>query len=129
LNKIDAITDRSYLDVLRAAHPNSVSVSARGRVGLDVLRRAVCDTLSRAFVDAEVETAVSNGKLLAYLNSHAIQCSRVYDDGRVVVHCRLPRQCVGQVLRLRGILRSPSDSAAHADETGGQALQTSIFAG
>jgi GTP-binding protein HflX len=112
LNKMDAVTDRSYVDVLRAGYPGAVSVSARSGAGLDALQRAVCDTLSQEFLVAEVETAASNGKLLAYLNAHAIQHSRVYDNGRVVVHCRLPRQCVGQVLRLRGAVGGAERPAA-----------------
>jgi GTP-binding protein HflX len=105
LNKTDAVRDRSYLDVLRATYPDAVAVSARTKAGIDALETTVVETLGRAFVEAEVETAASNGKLLAYLEAHAIQHSRVYEDSRVVVQCRLPRTCVGDVLRLRGICR------------------------
>ena len=110
LNKTDAVHDRSYLDVLRATHPDAVAMSARTGIGLDCLEIAVASTLSREFVDAEVETSATNGKLLAYLEAHAIQHSRVYEDSRVVVQCRLPRHSIGQVLRLRGTCRTNGDS-------------------
>ena len=106
LNKADRVRDRSYLDVLRAGYPNSVPISAKNGTGLDDLERAVTETLAREFVDGEVEASAGNGKLLAYLNSHAIEQSRMYDDGRLVLQCRLPRHCLGQVARLQGTWRT-----------------------
>jgi GTP-binding protein HflX len=105
LNKTDAVRDQSYLAVLRALDPNSVSISARANMGLEHLQRAVAEALAREYVHATVETSAGNGKLLAYLDAHAIPLSRVYDDGRVMWECRLPRQCIGHVSRLRGTVR------------------------
>ncbi len=110
LNKIDGISDRSYLDVLRAAFPQSVPISARAGTGMEDLGRAVGDAIAQSFLDVEIETATSHGKLLAYLGSHAIEQSRLYENGRVVIHCRLPRQCLAHVLRLRGAVRPASDA-------------------
>jgi len=106
LNKIDQIADRSLLDVLRAAHPEAVSISAKGRIGLVELQRAVADALAHEFIDTEVEVAAGNGKLLAYLKAHGIEHSRQYENGVVIMRCRLPRQCIGQVLRLHGVFRN-----------------------
>lgn len=91
-NKIDAVRDASLLDVLRAAHPQAVSVSALQRTGFDNLRHIVADRLGLGFVDARVETSVGNGRLLAYLEAHAEVKQKSYDDSRVTVDCRIPRR-------------------------------------
>jgi GTP-binding protein HflX len=114
LNKADRVRDRSYLDVLRARYSNSVPVSAKNGSGLDDLERAVTETLAGEFVDVEVQASAGNGKLLAYLKSHAIEQSRMYDDGRLFMHCRLPRHCLGQVVRLHGNWRTAGNGTAWA---------------
>ena len=70
LNKADAITDRSLLDVLRRKYENSISLSAKTGDGLDRLTEAVANRLSGGYVEAEIETGVGNGKLFAYLAEH-----------------------------------------------------------
>ena len=94
LNKVDRVPDRSYLDVLKAHHDESVAISAASGVGLDRLEQAVREALHEQALDAEVETGVENGRVLAYLAQHAQIRDRLYDDNRVSVHCRLPRRCV-----------------------------------
>jgi GTP-binding protein HflX len=94
LNKVDAVADRSRLDVLRARFPRAVSVSARRREGLDRLAAAVADRLSDGYVVAEVETGVGNGRLLAWLAEHAEISDRSYLDGRVKLQCRIPQRFV-----------------------------------
>ncbi len=71
LNKSDKVPDRSYLDVLKAHHAESVAISAAQGEGLDRLETAVREALSERALEAEVETEVSNGRVLAYLAQHA----------------------------------------------------------
>jgi GTP-binding protein HflX len=92
LNKIDALRDRSYLDVLRANHEPAVSVSAVERTGLEQLGRIVAERLGDGYVDATLETNVGNGRLLSYLAAHAEVVSQDYVDSRVTLQCRIPRR-------------------------------------
>lgn len=94
LNKADKVPDRSYLDVLRAHHAQSVAISAARREGLDDLERAVRDALHEQALDAEIETGVGDGRVLAYLARHADVRERTYHDDRVRLSCRLPRRCL-----------------------------------
>ncbi len=94
LNKSDRVPDRSYLDVLKAHHDDSVTISASSGEGLERLEQAVREALHERALDAEVETGVENGKVLAYLAQHAQIHNRVYDDNRVLLQCRLPRRCL-----------------------------------
>lgn len=95
LNKADSVPDRSYLDVLRAHHDESVSISAANGEGLDRLEHAVREALAERALETEVETSVANGRVLAYLRQHAQIHEQVYEDSRVLLHCRLPRRCLG----------------------------------
>lgn len=94
LNKIDAAADRSYVDVLRASCPNSVTVSAVQRVGLDRLTRAVADRLSDGYLQARIEASAGNGRLFSFLAEHADVTQTEYHDSRVTFNCRIPRRFV-----------------------------------
>jgi GTPase len=94
LNKSDRVPDRSYLDVLKAHHAESVAISAARGDGLDRLEEAVRAALFERALEAEVETGVANGRILAYLAQHAQIHQRTYDDDRVLLQCRLPRRCL-----------------------------------
>jgi GTP-binding protein HflX len=108
LNKVDRLVDRSYLDVLQKHHPRAIPLSARTGAGLDELREAVMTALSADFVDAEVELAVSNGRVLAYLAAHAEVYHQEFHDSRMLLRCNLPRHLVHHIrepdvnIRLRG---------------------------
>jgi GTP-binding protein HflX len=94
LNKADRVPDRSFLDVLRAHHRDSIAISAARSEGLDRLEQAVREALNEQALDAEVETGVENGRVLAYLAQHAQIHGRTYAADRVLLHCRLPRRCL-----------------------------------
>lgn len=94
LNKTDLVPDRSFLDVLKAHHEDSVCISAARGEGLDRLEQAVREVLHESALDAEVEAAVANGRVLAYLAQHAQIRNRTYNEDRVVLDCRLPRKCL-----------------------------------
>ncbi|HEV3256065.1 MAG TPA: GTPase HflX [Gemmataceae bacterium] len=97
LNKIDRLTDRSYLDVLLKRHPRAVAVSAATGHGLDGLREAVMGALSADFTDAEIETDAGNGRVLSYLAAHAEIYRQQFHDNRVTVRCFLPRHLLHHI--------------------------------
>jgi len=99
LNKVDRITDRTTLDVLRAQHSKSVAVSSLTGEGLEDLQEAVIEALAADFAEAEVITDASNGKVLAFLNAHAEIYRQEYrnDANTVVLRCHLPRHLVHHI--------------------------------
>jgi GTP-binding protein HflX len=97
LNKTDAVTDRSIIDVLRASHDPAVSVSAIEKTGLDQLARLVAERLGDGYVEATLETSVGNGRLLAYLAAHAEVVRKDYVDSRVTLLCRIPRRLLNKL--------------------------------
>ena len=87
-------SEQAAAQVLKAHHAESVSISAAQHDGLDRLEAAVRDALSDRALEAEIETGVENGRVLAYLAQHAQIHDRTYSDDRVRLHCHLPRRCL-----------------------------------
>jgi GTP-binding protein HflX len=106
LNKADRITDRSYLDVLMAHHDACVVISAARGEGLVRLEDAVCEALQVGALDAEIETGVSNGRVLAYLRRHARIREQLFSDGCVRMRCNLPRHCLGFLAEHGALVRA-----------------------
>ena len=114
LNKVDAVADRSAVDVLRVKHLDCVCVSARERSGLDMLESAIIARLGDGIVIAEIETSVANGKLFAFLSQCADVTDRVYDESnRVRITCRIDRRYLGK-LRSEGEIVTLRDTAGRA---------------
>ncbi len=97
LNKIDAVTDSSYLEALRLRYPNAVEISAKTRQNFNLLSQKVSEALTRNFRNIIVETDVGNGKLLAFLAAHGDVISKQFTEEKVVIHCRLPEKYVGAI--------------------------------
>lgn len=92
LNKVDAVENRSYVDILRASHPVAVTVSAVEGTGLQELANVVAERLSQGYLETTMETNVGNGRLFSYLAAHAEVTDREFNDSRVTFKCRIPRR-------------------------------------
>jgi len=103
LNKIDRAADVLEAEA-RAAGANDhglarlVCVSAKTGRGLEQLTQVVTSVLEEHFIEAHVEAASANGRLLSYLGEHAAILERTYLEGdRVRLRCHLPRALVRQI--------------------------------
>ncbi len=81
----------SLLHVLEKDHPRAVAISAGKKQGLDKLQDAVIEVLSADFVNAQIDAAAGNGRILAYLSAHADVYHQEFHDDRVTVRCYVPR--------------------------------------
>jgi len=119
LNKIDQIQNSHQLSKLTDRFPNAVPVSAVTGEGIQNLAIAVSDGLSRSFSDVEIETAVGNGKLVAYLSTHGEVVSRDYDNERLRIHCRIPTIHLGRIENdYEDVLIRPYDYSQDTPESG-----------
>jgi GTP-binding protein HflX len=91
LNKVDRVSDRSTLDLLRAHHPKSVAVSGATGEGLRDLADAVAGMLGSAVMRLAVTVPAGNGKLLAFLNANADIVRQEYQGENVRLLLLLPR--------------------------------------
>lgn len=114
LNKIDAVQDRSVVDILRAKYARSITVSARDGTGLAQLGELASELLSDGFVEVDLEASAGNGKLLAFLAEHANVLDRQYVDSTVVLKCRVSRNWLARLQSEAGIskitVHEPADS-------------------
>jgi 50S ribosomal subunit-associated GTPase HflX len=85
-------------------------VSAHTRQGLAELNQAVADRLDADLFHAHLEAEATNGKLLAWLKSHAREVSEEYRDNKVLITCQLDEEVLGQAQRL-GAIRLHGDPA------------------
>jgi GTP-binding protein HflX len=112
LNKIDRLPDRARVEGLLRRYPNAVPISARSGTGIGPLSQAVSEALSRAFRDVDVEFGIDNGRLMAYLAAHSEVLSKQFHATRVVVHCRIPQQCLGRISLDEAAIRPHRNGAA-----------------
>ena len=113
LNKIDAVQN-GQLDGILNRYPHAIPISARTGAGFKQLHASVSDALSRAFVDVIVETAVGNGRLLAYLAAHGEVISTQYGEEHVAVHCRIPAKHLGRINRDEATVRTASENGSRS---------------
>ena len=99
LNKCDAVTDLSQLNLLRPQGIETITVSARTGQGIDSLAEAVKQRLSRGNLEVEIETSATNGRLHSYLAQHAELLSQDYADSRMTYRCRIPRRYLDRIPR------------------------------
>jgi GTP-binding protein HflX len=97
LNKVDRVTDRSKLDLLRAHHPRSVAISAVTGEGLVDLREMVAGFLGSTVAPIRVSVPASNGKLLAFLNANADIVRQEYQGDAIELTAYLPRHLLRRV--------------------------------
>lgn len=97
LNKIDAVDDAVHLEALRNRYPNAIEISARSGQGMSDFAQRVSRAMSRDFHDVEIDMAVSNGRLLAYLAKYGEVLSKTYADDRMIVHCRISQRHLGPI--------------------------------
>ena len=97
LNKADAVEDRSLIDVVRASHPDTVTISAATGAGTEQLASEVANRLGQGYIHAEIETHVGNGRALAFVAQHADVIDRQYQDDQVRISCRIPQTFADQL--------------------------------
>ncbi len=100
LNKVDVLGDDSEIQLLRAAMPEAVEISAITGAGVLDLRERVIDRVRGRYARVMLEASSSNGKLLAYLSRHGHILDRQYEDGLVRLDVRVPTQELPRVLQM-----------------------------
>jgi GTP-binding protein HflX len=111
LNKVDRVTEPGVVENIIRDFPSAVPLSAHTGAGVSRLTNVVSEALSHNFLDVDIETDVSNGRLLAYLAQHGEVLSRTYAEDRVTVHCRIPRKFLTRVSGADVVIRHRAGGA------------------
>jgi GTP-binding protein HflX len=85
LNKVDTEEGAERFPVWRNLHPDAIPISAKTGQGLDKLHEAVIKAVRGTQVDATLECDETNGRLLAFLESHTRIHDRQFEGGRVTL--------------------------------------------
>jgi len=100
LNKVDRVEDPFHLDLAKRRCPGAVVTSAVRGYGLDALARAVTERLMGPEQEVTVRVSAADGRLLAWLDQHAIVLDRSAVDTTVVQTVRLPERLIGEIDRV-----------------------------
>jgi GTP-binding protein HflX len=115
LNKVDRMADPAELTKLTDRYPSAIPVSAVTGDGMDHLTRAVSEMLTVNFVDADVEMAIDNGRLAAFIAQHGEILSRTHHGERTTIHCRMPRKYLGRISENEATIRERTPAVALPD--------------
>lgn len=107
LNKVDAVRDRSLLDVLQSRYPQAISVSAVEQTGFEELSRAVAARLGRGYDEFSIETYPGHGKLMTFLKERAEILEETYPEDRYRVRCRVPHCFAWKLTQFDGVSLTP----------------------
>lgn len=99
LNKIDTEEGEEAFGEWRTLHPNAIPISARTGRGLGDLGDAVSAFIRTQHVEVTLEADVTNGRLLAFLESHCQIHERHFTDGRVRLEASVPRRTLAELAR------------------------------
>jgi len=99
LNKIDTEEGEERYPEWRALVPGSIPISAKTGLGLAELNEAVYKTVRGQQVEATLEADVTNGRLLAFIESHTRVQGREFVDSRVRLTVVLGKQTLAELSR------------------------------
>ncbi|MCX5683806.1 MAG: GTPase HflX, partial [Planctomycetota bacterium] len=99
LNKADLVTDPLRLDILTRARPGSIVTSAKTGLGLEELTRAVTERLAGEIREIVIRSADADGKMLSWIQHHAVVLDQQAIDGEIVTRVRLPARLIDEIPR------------------------------
>ena len=83
--------------------PGAIPISARQGTGLDALAEAVYGRVRGQQLEVTLEADVTDGRLLAFIESHTRVQGREFVDGRVRVRAVVGRQTLSELSRNPGV--------------------------
>ena len=99
LNKIDTDEGEAAFPVWRTLYVDALPISARSGVGLDKLAEAVFGQVRGQQVDVTLEADVTNGRLLAFIESHTRIHDRQFVNGRVQLKAIMGKRTLADLSR------------------------------
>jgi GTP-binding protein HflX len=102
LNKIDTEEGAKAYPFWRTLHPGALPISAKSGEGLDQLLAAVLGAVREQQMEVTLDADTTNGRLLAFLESHTNIQDRVYldgerDDGKVRIKAIMSKQTLADL--------------------------------
>ncbi len=99
-NKVDAINDKSRIEMVIHNHPGSILISAERGINVNNLKKNLIDVYEKHFVEQEIEIPNSNSKIIAQLYELSDVTSIKYLDDVAVIKFRANRSNQNKIMRL-----------------------------
>ncbi len=103
LNKIDTDAAFDAVPFWRTLYPSAIPISAKTGAGLADLHEAVYRELRGHQVDVTLETDVTNGRLISFIESNTRVHSRHFTDGRVQFKTIMGKSTLADLSRNEGV--------------------------
>jgi GTPase len=99
LNKVD-LADPAMLPFFIKRLPRSVPISAKSGAGVDQLREAIADELTKNDRPCRVSSPMSEGRFIAALEARASALTRKFKGQRLVIDMTISEDFLNQALRM-----------------------------
>jgi GTP-binding protein HflX len=99
LNKIDTPEGEQNFPEWRTLHPDAIPISAKTGKGIDGLHAAVQKEVSSQQIEATLEIDSTNGKLLAFIESHCQILDRQFDADRIKLRATMSKRVFSDLSR------------------------------
>jgi len=99
LNKIDTPEGDENFPEWRTLHPDAIPISAKSGKGIDRLYAAIQAHVNAQQVQAVLEADSSNGKLLAFIETHCQVRDRRYAGDRIILHATMSKRTLADLSR------------------------------
>jgi GTP-binding protein HflX len=119
LNKVDTDEGEERFPFWRTLHPGAIPISAKTGRGLDELVEAVIRAVRGQQLEVVLEADQTNGKLLAFIESHTRVHDRKYEDGRVVIRAVMGKQTLADLARNGQVEVKSAEPLGERDLTAG----------
>ena len=99
LNKTDTDEGEAAWPVWRTLYPDAIPISAKSGTGVEKLAEAVFDHVRGQQVDVTLEADVTNGRLIAFIESHTRIHDRQFIDGRIQLKAIMGKHTLADLAR------------------------------
>jgi GTP-binding protein HflX len=101
LNKIDTPEGEQAYPFWRTLNPGALPISARTGEGIDKLQEAIYRAVRGQQVEVTLQADLSNGRLIAFLESHTRIHERTFvgDDGKIRIRAVMGKQTLADLSR------------------------------
>lgn len=100
LNKTDVIPTTGPLDLLQTLHPDSVTISAKTRMGLTTLSQIICDRFRGRELHLKVRCSHADGRTQSFLRAQGQIMEETYLDNAVCFEVVLGRNQLPTLKRM-----------------------------
>lgn len=102
LNKVDRLDERQHMAELRQRYQPAVFTSAVKGIGLESLRQAILDILSRENIEMEVRIRASETRIISLLYKMTTVIEKKYEDDHTILKIRTSEMTIKRIGEMTG---------------------------